>query len=99
MTAVCAVALLWTPVEAAGQSPAAAAGEVRTLGRTPDGQPDVQGFWRLAQGQIMGTYSIETGQSDGDGLLCVSGNNSPIRGPSFVVDPPDGKVPYQPWAA
>ncbi|MEO8257528.1 MAG: hypothetical protein ABI868_09320 [Acidobacteriota bacterium] len=54
--------------------------------RTPDGRPDLQGIWR---GVASGTENIEdhpkTGDDDG--------------GKSLLVDPPDGKVPYQAWAA
>ena len=53
--------------------------------RTPDGKPDLQGIWRGATG---GTANIEahpmTFDTDAD--------------PTMVVDPPDGKIPYQPWA-
>jgi hypothetical protein len=53
--------------------------------RTADGQPDFQGFWR---GPAYGTESIEEHPKtdDDDG------------GKSLIVDPPDGKIPYQPWA-
>jgi hypothetical protein len=54
--------------------------------RTPDGTPDFQGFWR---GQASGTENIEDHPmtDDDDG------------GKSLIVDPPDGRVPYQAWAA
>jgi hypothetical protein len=54
--------------------------------RTPDGKPDLQGFWR---GQPAATENIEEHPKtlDDDG------------GKSLIVDPPDGKVPYQPWGA
>jgi hypothetical protein len=54
--------------------------------RTPDGKPNLQGFWR---GQPAATENIEEHPKtlDDDG------------GKSLIVDPPDGKVPYQPWAA
>jgi hypothetical protein len=53
--------------------------------RTPDGQPDMQGFWR---GQGGGVENIEQ----------HAGNGDVNAGPTWVVDTPDGKVPYQPWA-
>jgi hypothetical protein len=53
--------------------------------RTPDGRPDFRGYWGRAR---VTTDNIEeyaeTWESPG--------------GVSMVVDPPDGKVPYQPWA-
>jgi hypothetical protein len=54
--------------------------------RTPDGAPDLQGFWR---GPAAGTENIEEHPKtdDDDG------------GKSLIVDPLDGKIPYQPWAA
>jgi len=53
--------------------------------RTPDGQPDMQGIWR---GQGGGVENIEAHEGNGD----VN------AGPTWVVDTPDGKIPYQPWA-
>jgi hypothetical protein len=54
--------------------------------RTKDGVPDLQGFWR---GQASGTENVEKHPmtDDDDG------------GESLVVDPADGRIPYQPWAA
>jgi len=52
--------------------------------RTPDGKPDLQGYW--APG--IQAFDIETHPQTFD-----------YRGePTLVVDPPDGKVPYQPSA-
>jgi hypothetical protein len=53
--------------------------------RTADGQPDFQGFWR---GPAYGTENIEEHPKtdDDDG------------GKSLIIDPQDGKIPYQPWA-
>jgi hypothetical protein len=53
--------------------------------RTPDGKPDLQGFWR---GLPSGTENIEEHPrtDDDDG------------GKSLIVEPADGKVPYQAWA-
>lgn len=53
--------------------------------RTPDGQPDMQGVWR---GQGGGVENIEE----------HAGNGDVNAGPTWVVDTPDGKIPYQPWA-
>jgi len=53
--------------------------------RTPDGKPDLQGFWR---GVPSGTENVEEHPKtdDDDG------------GKSLIIDPADGKIPYQPWA-
>ena len=61
--------------------------------RTADGQPDIQGFW-ANQTHRLATYNIE-GAADPVHVL-LSGN--PTDETSLIVDPPDGKVPYQPWA-
>ena len=52
-----------------------------------DGKPDFRGHWTRAG--IFGTDNIEEhGEALGD-----------PGGKSVVVDPADGKIPYQPWAA
>jgi hypothetical protein len=63
--------------------------------QTPDGQPDVQGDWRPVSG---GTHSLDPAKSGAadfqeriTGVVKIN--------PSLIVDPPDGHIPYQPWAA
>ena len=53
--------------------------------RTADGRPDMQGYWDRA------FTSQDVEEHGADGL-----NIQP--GPSLVVDTPDHKIPYQPWA-
>jgi hypothetical protein len=53
--------------------------------RTPDGRPDMQGYWE----RVFTSQDIE--EHGADGL-----NVQP--GPSLVIDTPDHKIPYQPWA-
>src|SRR6476659_9547615 len=73
-----------------------------TLGRTPDGQPDLQGMWtnydptpfeRLSPGE---EPPRGPAVSTADWLV----QDSPVspRRPSMVVDPPDGRVPLKPEA-
>jgi hypothetical protein len=55
--------------------------------RTPDGVPDLQGEWS---------------RSSGDGFSYLEDHDfvdwtTPAQ-ESFISDPPDGKVPYTPWA-
>ena len=63
----------------------------RPVGRTSDGQPDVQGIWGATRaGSVSLTNPISAGQDF---------ENVDIKLPSRIIDPPDGQVPYQPWAA
>jgi len=53
--------------------------------RMPDGHTDFRGYW----GRTMNSYDLE---AHPDSFM--------IRGqPTMIVDPPDGKIPYQAWAA
>jgi hypothetical protein len=66
-------------------------GEKRPPGpvrRTPDGKPDLTGYW-FARGRV-GMYSVE--KTDERKKLAIP------AGPGLIIDPPDGKIPYQPWA-
>ena len=54
--------------------------------RMPDGKPDLEGYWVT---QANGApYGVEKHPA-------VFGS---FGGPSIVIDPPDGKIPYQAWA-
>ena len=104
--AIVVVAVVWlTSPRAAGQTPLApAAGcpaesalfhpcalaKAKTFSprRTRDNQPDMQGIWR--GGPPTGTESIEEHPSTPDG--------DDLGGKTLIVDTPDGKTPYQPWA-
>jgi len=79
LVATC-VSVAWPSRSSDAQAPAS-----YRPARTPDGTPDLQGFWR---GATSGTENIEEHPmtDDDDG------------GKSLIVDPPDGKVPYQSWA-
>jgi hypothetical protein len=66
---------------------------------TPDGQPDLQGYWNAIP---TGTFDITDPRTGGgrlEEIIKVRSGEPRIPKPSRVVDPPDGKVPYQPWAA
>lgn len=61
----------------------------------PDGQPDVQGVWRPV---ITGTQSLDPAMSSAAHFEeLVTGVRR--AAPSRIIDPPDGHIPYQPWAA
>jgi hypothetical protein len=62
---------------------------------TSDGQPDWQGFWRANPGGD--TYDI-TGSKDRPDYA-LQGNGTPRKGLDRVTGTPDGRIPYQPWAA
>ena len=55
--------------------------------RTPDGVPDFQGFWTRIVARNMENIEEHPEGMDGSG------------GKSLIVDPSNGRVPYQPWAA
>ena len=55
--------------------------------RTADGKPDFQGFWLRIGIRNMENIEEHPESMDGSG------------GRSSVIDPADGKIPYQPWAA
>jgi len=76
------------------QRPAARAGAVASYvpARTPDGQPDIQGFWR----PIGSFYNIQ--DLEFEELYQHFRQDPALRGKSLIIDPPDGKIPYQPWA-
>jgi len=63
--------------------------------KTVDGQPNVEGAWRPVSG---GTHSLDPALSSAQEFdQRISGVIK--RNPSFVIDPADGHIPYQPWAA
>jgi hypothetical protein len=57
--------------------------------RTVDGKPDLSGYWRQS---TQGKEGLEDGAGPNSSTVAVPGK-------SLVVDPPDGKLPLQPWAA
>ena len=62
--------------------------------RTADGQPDMQGVWGAVPN---GSYSIQ--DLEAQTLYQAQSRPDPaLHGKSRIVDPPDGKIPYQPWA-
>jgi hypothetical protein len=74
---------------AAKAAPAPAAARRPWPVRLKDGQPDVQGIWDPSAGPCGGT-NFEP--------LKGAMNNPNRTSPGCVVDPPDGLIPYLPWA-
>jgi len=70
--------------EESGKNPA-------PLGRLSDGQPNVQGIWGAV---LAGSVSLTNPISQAQDF-----EKQNVRQPSRIIDPPDGLVPYQPWAA
>ena len=56
--------------------------------RRPDGKPDLTGYWDGSEGVLHNTVILE----DHPGGFGVQ------AGKSLIIDPKDGKIPYQPWA-
>jgi hypothetical protein len=86
-----------TSIIAAGQSAAGAASD-KWPARLADGQPDVQGDW---DAEISGSFALTDPRTGGARLVEQEQEHKGVvrsPNPSRVVDPPDGKVPYQPWA-
>jgi hypothetical protein len=88
-----ALAVAWSLAAAIA---AAQSGETSNPSRTPDGQPNLQGIW-TQQGLTIPTYSLEDGPTVEHSTAI--GQARQQNRPSAIVDPPDGRVPYQPWAA
>ncbi len=68
--------------------------------RLPDGQPDVQGHWS----NTIANHNNFTDPQGGIPNDPQARNRKPLgpreeRAPSRVSDPPDGQLPFQPWAA
>ena len=86
-----------TQLPAAGQATGASAGY--TPERTADGQPLIQGVWQPRPG---GSYSIEdTRMNPLGGAPMTPELEERLRTgkkTSRIVDPPDGEIPYLPWA-
>ena len=109
---VAAFALFLAPLPSAGQAPAGKGGKGKAKGggggfnpfdkygpywqpplekgtpmpRTPDGHPDMSGFW---------------GPRFNQAIFEIQNRPAGVRGGAnkgAIVDPPDGRIPYQPWA-
>jgi len=96
LAAVVAVLSL-APVLAAGQTPTAAT-KTWNPPRTLDGQPDIQGFWNVGTvgGEAGAQFSLEGRLNEDHYVITGQRRRS---GESVIVEPSDGKIPYQPWAA
>ena len=87
--ALLAVALLAVPAGAQQWTPA----------RTADGQPDIQGIWEGGPGTGNAGHSLEEGccEPEHNRMQGRAPGNTGLQ-TKVIVDPADGKIPFQPWA-
>ncbi len=65
--------------------------------RTADGQPDISGIvWTTGPDEVAYTGDLETGVADPIGRR-IQGRGI-TKGGTLILDPPNGLMPYQPWA-
>src|ERR1700685_4572596 len=86
--------LMCPTVQAQAQS---SSGKTWNPPRTPDGQPDMQGYWRIETAdpsEAQATWDVEDGLPPEE---TVQSGQTRYK-PHVIIDPPDGKIPYQPWA-
>jgi hypothetical protein len=92
--------VLLAPGAAAGQTAAKATVQTWESPRTSDGQPDVQGFYKVQGGPNL-SLTLDRLEGVGD-LVNIqppgTHANFDEQNKGAVVDPPDGRIPYQPWA-
>ena len=90
---VAAAALAVLAAGGSGTLPAAA----QQLPRTADGHPDLQGYWD--GGPVNASHSVEDGCCDAIHARMQSRGPERLGLPEqIIIDPPDGRIPYQPWA-
>jgi len=78
----------------------AAAQTAAPVARTPDGQPDIQGYWTEEAGGP-DAVNVENGFQTADSLRVQGWTEARLaaRVPvSAIIDAPGGRIPYQPWA-
>ena len=71
-----------------GRGAGAAKAPASSIPRRADGKPDLTGNWNGAPGGVTHTVILEDHPA-GFGVTA---------GPTLIIDPPDGIIPYQPWA-
>jgi len=80
-----------------GTAPGTRGSGAATVPRTPGGHPDLQGLW-ISDAPMGVVHSLEDGQ-DPTSEVINGRNGPPDPGPIVIVEPPDGRIPYQPAAA
>ena len=71
-----------------------------TPSKTADGQPDIQGVWEGGPGTGNAGHSLEEGCCDPEHnrMQGRAASNTGLA-QKVIIDPADGKIPFQPWAA
>jgi len=87
MVLAAAIIAGFVPLQGQGGGNGKAAPKAGPVKRLRDGKPDMQGFWETRN--FFSAFDLET--------RTVATPEIPV-GKGVVVDPPDGKIPYQPWA-
>jgi hypothetical protein len=84
-----ATALSLIPLSATGQRRGGSRDgkQAPPFSRRADGKPDMQGYWETRN--FFSAFDLETHEKAEFGVPAGHG---------VVVDPPNGKIPYQPWA-
>lgn len=81
------VTLVEMPAAAQGRGGRQASEKAGAFKRLPDGKPNMQGYWQTRN--FFSAFDLETHEKAEFGVPAGKG---------VVVDPPNGKIPYQPWA-
>jgi hypothetical protein len=103
------IQVAWAFAAVAWAATASAQTRAWTQGKTPDGQPDLQGIWLnfdatpfeapVAQPAARPTAAPAGGANVGPASEFADHNHQvSARRRSMVVDPPDGRVPVMKWA-
>ena len=81
-------------------APSASAAQGWSPSRLPDGQPDIQGMWEVGPDSANAGHSLEEGCCDPEHnrMQRRAANNIGLR-QQVIIDPANGKIPFQPWAA
>lgn len=90
MKLIAVAAALLCATGAFAQGPGRGRGQTpaKPFTRLADGKPDMQGYWETAN--FFTAFDLEAHEKEEFGIPAGKG---------VIVDPPDGKIPYQPWAA
>jgi hypothetical protein len=94
-TIITVIALAAEAFIARGSGIAAAQTQARTAAPSPATQGlAIDGTWVQSPGEVQSTYSLETGFPEAHAKIA---NARPVKR-SVVIDPRDGRIPFQPWA-